>query len=198
MNFRGFLNNYVHLSMESKMSWGASTRIFAIVRGDEAVRRYVSKMIEDGLGNPSKDVLFLSEIYESLWQYHTYSPNPLRILFWEKGLLNKETADNFLEAATKIKGRRNIIFDSSDELHELVREKFKGKYRLRFIDCRLPKDVKAKKDIYAHWFREVEKLNMSSRMIEYLSEIPYLESFNLMDTFKLVGEKDFNLLSVKK
>ena len=134
MNFRSFLNNYVQLGMESKMSWGAKTRVFAIVRGNEAVRRYVSTMIEEGLGNPPKDVLFLSEVYESLWQYYSYSPNPLRILFWEKGLLDKESADNFLEGITQIKGRRNIIFDSSDELYGLVRETFKGRYQVRFID----------------------------------------------------------------
>lgn len=198
MNFRGFLNNYVQLGMESKRSWGANTRIFAVVRGNEAVRRYVSKMIEEGLGNPSKDVLFLSEVYESLWQYYSYSPHPLRILFWEKGLLDKESADTFLDSITKIKNRRNIIFDSSDELYELVREEFKGKYQVRFIDCRLPRDSKTKKEVYEHWFQEVERINISPKMIQYLSDIPYLESFNLMDAFKLVGEKDFNLLSVKK
>lgn len=198
MNFKRFLSSYNFLNEEQKLNWTKSTRIFAIVRGNEAVRAYVSRMIEKGLGSPAKDVMFLSEVYESLWQFLSYSFKPMKVLFWEKGLLNKEDAVNFIEAVSLLKNRRNIFFDSSDELHDLIREKYKGKLRVRFIDCRLPMDSGTKEEMYKHWFVDVEKIDISPKMIEYLAGIPYLESFNTMEAFKVAGEEDFNLLSVKK
>lgn len=198
MNFRSFLQGYVRLRSVGDAAWGEKTRLFAIVRGKEATRAYISRMIEEGLGNPSKDVVFLREIYESLWQYLSFSPKPMRILFWEKDLLDKETASKFIEAVSMIKNRQNIFFDSSDELYKLVREEYKGKLRVRFIDCRLPSDSQEKARIYKHWFTDIEQGEISPKMVNYLGTLPYLESFNLLEAFKVVGEKDFNLVSVKK
>lgn len=196
MTFRRFLNACARL--EDWRSWGTYTRLFAIVQGSDAVRTYVSRMIEQGLGNPPKEVVLLRDIYESLWQYLTYTPN-LRILIWEKGLLSKGEAAKFIDDVAELpKERKNIFFDASDELYELVREEFKGRLQVRFIDCRLTPDLKKKQELYEYWFKGVEKLDISPKMVEYLSDIPYLESFNLINIFKLVGETNFDLLSVKK
>jgi hypothetical protein len=155
-------------------------------------------MIEQGIGSPAKDVVFLREIHESLWQFLTYTTR-LRVLFWEKGLLDKETAFTFIKDVAYLSmERKHIFFDASDELYELVREEYKGNLRVRFVDCRLSEDEKKKQELYNYWFKKIEMVDISPKMVDYLSNIPYLESFNLIDIFKLVGEKDFNLLSVQK
>lgn len=198
MNVRRFIASYSRLSSQEEFSFGIYTRIFAIVRGSAATRTYISRVVEQGLGNPPKDVVFLRDIYESLWKFLSYSTE-LRVLFWEKGLLGKEEALAFVDSVAEMpKDRKHIFFDASDELYELVREEYKGRLRVRFIDCRLSDNEEKKQEMYSHWFEKIEEARISPKMIEYLSGIPYLESFNLLDILKLVGEMDFNILSVKK
>jgi hypothetical protein len=52
--------------------------------------------------------------------------------------------------------------------------------------------------VYERWFRELEGFDPSPRLIEHAVSRPFSESFNMVKSLNLVGEKNLNLLTTQK
>lgn len=183
----------------SPVSSGEKTNLVIIWGGSASVRTYVLRLVEAEFNMPRKVVYRLPEVEESLWMLFSYLPDTVQVIFWDKNSIEEDELVRMIRAFGTLK-QKTIILDSTDEVRNAWGRKDVTRSILRRqINCNLPVTEPEKMGlVYERWFKAVEGFDPSPKLIAHAVSRPFSESFNMVQSLKLVGEKNLNLLTTQK
>jgi len=174
------------------------TNLVIIWGGSASARTYTLRLVEAEFNLSRKIVFYLPEVEDSLWQLFSFLPDTLQIIFWSKNSIEEEVLAKMLVGFGRLL-QKTVILDPTDEVRK-VWGKSKGRSALRRqIDCTMPiSEPDSMEKIYTRWFEGMEGFDASPRLLEHAISRPFSESFNMVQTLKLVGEKNLNLITAQK